>query len=124
MLQHEGVTAKLAVKEKQNFERLAQSVERLDYVANNINQMLLAASGDLESQMHFDAVQIERVLKEVIEDKTIEAHDRFVDLEYKEPANLLPSVEGDVIKRNSCYRYPSCIKISVEICVVFRVLIK
>ncbi len=98
LIHNNAVLGKMTEKERQNFERLAQSVDRLDYVVNNINQMLLATSGDLASQMHFEAVQIERLIKEVLKDKEIEAFDQAIKLSYQEPASLLPSIQGDGIK--------------------------
>ncbi len=102
MLQKQDFSAKLNDNEKQKFDRLTKAVERLDYVVRNINEMLRATSGNLEEQLHFDAVQIEQIIKEIIEDKEIEAKEALVNLVYQEPQNLLPSLEADPVKLQYC----------------------
>ena len=88
----------LSDKSKQYFDRLKSSVDRLDYVVNNINQMLLATSGNLEQTLHFTSVQVERIIQQVLEDKETEAKDAMVTINYVEPANVLPPIEADPIK--------------------------
>ncbi len=102
MLQKQDFSAKLNDNEKQKFDRLTKAVERLDYVVRNINEMLNATNGNLEEQLHFDAVQIEQIIKEIIEDKEIEAKEALVNLVYREPQNLLPSLEADPVKLQYC----------------------
>ncbi len=89
---------KLTDKERQYFDRLKVSADRLEYVVNNINQMLMATSGNLEETMNFSSIQIEYIIKQVLEDKEIESRDALVKLNYQEPSVLLPPIEADSTK--------------------------
>lgn len=95
-LNKDEVKAKLSEKEKQNIERIAATLERLNYVVDNINQMLLTTSGEFEIQV--EPVQTEIIIKNVVDDKLAEATDKHVKLEFIESDKLLPEINADKVK--------------------------
>ena len=95
-LNKDEVRNKLTDKERENLERIVNTMGRLNYVVNNINQMLLTTSGELELEV--TPVQLEIIIKEVIEDKQMEASDKQIKIDYEENTQLLPEIVGDKVK--------------------------
>lgn len=95
-LNKDEVKNTLTDKEKQNFERIIETMGRLNYVVNNINQMLLTTGGNLDLKL--TPIQIEIIVREVIEDKKTDALEKQINLHYLEPDRLLPEIMADKVK--------------------------
>lgn len=95
-LNKDEVKQKLSDKERQNLDRIVETMDRLNYVVNNINQMLLTTGGNLE--LNLMPTQIEILIKEVVEDKKIEASEKQINIDYREPQELLPEIVADSVK--------------------------
>ncbi len=95
-LNNPEVKSKLTPKEVQNVERIVAQMERLNYLVQNLTQMLTTTSGDLT--VHLAPVQLEILLREVLENKKTEIEEKRFSVVYHEPDNLLPLLSADRTK--------------------------
>ncbi len=95
-LNKDEVKSKLAPKEVQNVERIVAQMERLNYLVQNLTQMLTTTSGDLT--LHLAPVQLEIILREVLVNKKTEIEEKRLSVTYTEPDNLLPPLSADKTK--------------------------
>jgi len=83
-------------KAKQNLERMVDASERLDYILDNIEKMLETTAGDFK--LDLSPVQLEILIKEVIEGKELGAQEKQIKLGFEEPKKLLPTINADTTK--------------------------
>ncbi|MBU1110452.1 hypothetical protein KKB83_02455 [Patescibacteria group bacterium] len=95
-LNKEDCLTRLEEKEKTNLARINKSIERFDYLLENINNMLQMTTGKLE--LDIDSVQLERIILEVIENKQVEAQEKQIELKFVEPTEVLPPIMADATK--------------------------
>ena len=87
---------RLSEKGRQNMERLDGAVERFDYLLANMQKMLETTAGDFT--LDLSPVQLEILIKEVLDGKELEAQEKQVSLAFHEPQELLPSLNADANK--------------------------
>ena len=83
-------------KAQQNLERMVDASERLDYILDNIEKMLETTAGDFK--LDLSPVQLEILIKEVMEGKELGAQEKQVKLTFEEPKKLLPTINADATK--------------------------
>lgn len=83
-------------KAQQNLERMIEASERLDYILDNVQKMLETTTGDFK--LDLSPVQLEILIKEVVEGKTLGAQEKQIKLTFEEPKKLLPTINADATK--------------------------